>query len=91
MHTPPTQPTPQKESESERRVKAKEKRNSRRSTQGVTLEQVGEAVKQATSSSSSTEDFGKWKSSALTQQQKQNLEGENEKQVCYDYFIMFNF
>ncbi|KAI1713129.1 ankyrin repeats (3 copies) domain-containing protein [Ditylenchus destructor] len=78
--TPPTQPISHKESESERRVKAKEKRNSRRSTQGITLEQVGEAARQASASvssaSSSTEDFGRWKSSALTQQHSSGKEKE---------------
>ncbi|KAI1713769.1 ankyrin repeats (3 copies) domain-containing protein [Ditylenchus destructor] len=78
--TPPTQPISHKESESERRVKAKEKRNSRRSTQGITLEQVGEAARQASASvssaSSSTEDFGRWKSSALTQQHTSGREKE---------------
>ncbi|KAI6193508.1 Ankyrin repeat protein [Aphelenchoides besseyi] len=44
--TPPQQPAPQKESEAERKAKSRLQRASRRSTQGVTLEQLSEAAKQ---------------------------------------------
>ncbi|KAL3107173.1 hypothetical protein niasHT_011892 [Heterodera trifolii] len=40
--TPPTQPISSRESEAERKAKSRLKRSTRRSTQGVTLEQLGE-------------------------------------------------
>lgn len=43
--------TPHRESEAERKVSAKVRRASRRSTQGVTAEQLGEAVRQVAASS----------------------------------------
>jgi hypothetical protein len=43
--TPPQQPTPQKESEAERKAKSRLQRASRRSTQGVTLDQVDGLLK----------------------------------------------
>ncbi|CAD5215903.1 unnamed protein product [Bursaphelenchus xylophilus] len=74
QQTPPTQPAPQKESEAERKAKSRLQRASRRSTQGVTLEQLNE-VRGCTPNSSSAstppssrqqnipedEDNGKWK------------------------------
>ncbi|KAH7727098.1 Protein MEL-11 d, partial [Aphelenchoides avenae] len=59
--TPPTQPAPQKESEAERKAKSRLQRQSRRSTQGVTLDQLNEAR-------AASEDLTKWKSSTLQQQ-----------------------
>lgn len=81
--TPPQQPTPQKESEAERKAKSRLQRASRRSTQGVTLDQLNEARSAAnsptvnssstnnstdTTNSTKNDDIGKWKSSALQQQ-----------------------
>ena len=58
--TPPTQPVPQKESEAERKARSRLQRQSRRSTQGVTIEQLNEAR-------AASEDIGKWRSATLQQ------------------------
>ncbi|CAD5211556.1 unnamed protein product [Bursaphelenchus okinawaensis] len=52
QQTPPTQPAPQKESEAERKAKSRLQRASRRSTQGVTQEQLSEVRGCASNSSS---------------------------------------
>uniref|UniRef100_A0AC34GX33 Protein phosphatase 1 regulatory subunit 12A n=1 Tax=Panagrolaimus sp. ES5 TaxID=591445 RepID=A0AC34GX33_9BILA len=63
--TPPTQPIPQKESEAERKAKSRQQRATRRSTRGVTAEQLNEAR-------AASEDFGKWRSTTLQQTAVQN-------------------
>jgi protein phosphatase 1 regulatory subunit 12A len=63
--TPPTQPIPQKESEAERKAKSRQQRATRRSTRGVTAEQLNEAR-------AASEDFSKWRSTTLQQTAIQN-------------------
>lgn len=68
LYTPPMQPSSHKESESERKAKSRLQRHSRRSTQGVTLEHVGEAARQIQGSTSS---------SSIDDNEQKNLKNKN--------------
>lgn len=74
------QPSSHKESESERKAKSRLQRHSRRSTQGVTLEHVGEAARQIQGSTSS---------SSIDDNEQKNLKNKNYEDVNLIYLLCY--
>lgn len=83
------QPSSHKESESERKAKSRLQRHSRRSTQGVTLEHVGEAARQIQGSASSSSIEDNEQKNLL--QRKNNLEYNTVRFFIFFYYKNKNF